>query len=144
MRWLEIKSKDLKSKTIILPDFVELLPFLSGNFKNVIISNKPTFEICQEEYDNAKYEEVFNRQYDCRSNHLCFDNHKVLIKKLKNVLRNIDVDWHSDWHQGLINDFNIKDPNWHLDQFCPAKFDEKFFYDENIYDKIIDHCRYKL
>ena len=102
-------------------------------------------EICQEEYSSVKYKEVFDKQYDLRSNHLCISNHSVLVDKILTAIESGSVvDSTIGWHAGLINSKNILDNEWCSAEFCYSKFDEKFFYPVNIYHEIIDHLRTKI
>ena len=133
------------TKTIVIPAFGELLPALTDSFKNLLIFKKPLMEICQEEYSSVKYKEVFDKQYDLRSNHLCISNHSVLVDKILTAIESGSVvDSTIGWHAGLINSKNILDNEWCSSEFCYSKFDEKFFYPVNIYHEIIDHLRTKI
>lgn len=140
LRWLDAKSKMIGTKTIVIPAFDELLPALQDNFENLLIFQKTLTDISQSEYADEKFEKVFNGPYDLRANHLCFSNHSVLAKK---VIESINIgyvkDSFSGWHSKLINDENILQQDWCNTNFHRGKFDEKFFYGENIYDKIMDH-----
>jgi hypothetical protein len=140
LRWLDTKSKELGTKTIVIPAFKELLPVLDGNFENLLILKKSLNDVSQSEYADSKYKKLFDGQYDLRSNHLCISNHNILITKMIEAL---DLGYFNnpedDWHAGIINEINVKDTQWQSKEFCRTKFDEKFFYEENIYDKIIDH-----
>lgn len=140
LRWLDTKSKELGTKTIVISAFDENLSALNDNFENLLIFKKSLTDISQSEYAHSKFEKVFNGAYDLRANHLCLANHNVLTQK---VIESVDLgyvnDSFSDWHTQIINDENILNSEWRDDNFCKAKFDEKFFYDINIYDKIIEH-----
>jgi len=140
LRWLDVKSKDLGVKTIVIPAFPELLPALEGNFENLLIFKKSLMDISEEEYGDPKYGRVFNGPYDLRANHLCISNHNVLVAK---VIESLELGYVKestvDWHSGLIKSKNILDENWRKKEFSYAKFDEKFFYEKNIYDTIVDH-----
>ena len=145
LRWLDAKSEMLCTKTIVIPAFGELLPALTDRFNNLLIFKKSLMEICQEEYADAKYKEVFDRQYDLRSNHLCISNHNVLVDKILTAIESGNVaESTTGWHTGLINSKNILDDEWCSAEFCHSKFDEKFFYPVNIYHEIIDHLRTKM
>jgi hypothetical protein len=140
LRWLDVKSKELGTKTIIIPAFDELFPALQGNFDNLLIFKKALMEVCQEEYANKKFKKVFNGAMDLRANHLCFDNHNVLISKIiDGVNSGILEDTENGWSKHIICDSNISDKDWIDEQLCFKKFDEKFFYKENMFNKIVDH-----
>jgi hypothetical protein len=138
LRWLDTKSKELGTKTIVIPAFVELLPVLNGDFKNLLILKKPLMEISQGEYGDVRCKEIFDGKYDLRSNHLCISNHNVLLSKILDGIKlGYISDSMSDWHTGLINPENFLIPDWHSTEFCYTKFDDKFFYPDNIYNNIV-------
>jgi hypothetical protein len=140
LRWLDAKARTLGTKTVIIPAFNEIIPALQDNFDNLLIFKKALTDISQEEYHEKKFEKVFNGSFDLRANHLCFKNHNVLVSKIiGGVSLGILENTENGWSRSIIRDRNIADKEWVDSQLCFKKFDEKFFYNENIFNEIVEH-----
>lgn len=136
--WLDAQSKELGTRTIVIPAFSECLPALNHQWSNLIVMPSPLGPVSLNEVNSAKYNETFFGSLDPRANHITFSNHEILLKKIINAMETgLFLDSDKGWVEKLVTKENLYSPEWCYKNFSSAKFDDKNFFSYNKLNDII-------